>query len=134
MATLLAHIRVANGTEERFETIARELFSTSHATESALLRYEYWRATEPGSYYALLAFDDFHGFIAHQCSAHHEQASPELGQVIESIRLEWLDPVQGASPLPITATQVPAPDADPLTLKYSKVFAAQIAEWWMALR
>jgi quinol monooxygenase YgiN len=134
MATLLAHIRVVEGGEARFEAIARSLYDTSQRTETALVRYEYWRATEPRSYYALLAFDDFRGFIAHQTSPHHETASPDLGQVIESIRLEWLDPVQGASPLPVTAMQEPLPDADPLSQKYSKRFAAQIADWWLALR
>ncbi len=134
MATLLAHIRVVEGAESRFESIARELFSATHATESTVRRYEYWRAAEPRCYYTLLAFDDFRAFIEHQTSDHHESASPRIGQVVESIRLEWLDPVQGASDLAPTDGQQPLAEADELTRRYSSRFAAQIAPWWLALR
>ena len=134
MATLIAHIRVAEGAEARFEAIARGLYRTSHDTETALRRYEYWRGEQPRTYCALIACDDFRGFIAHQTSDHHEAASPELGQVIESLRIEWVDPVPGASDLPPTETQQALPDADELTQSYTEKFAAQIAPWWLALR
>ncbi|MDP9464604.1 MAG: antibiotic biosynthesis monooxygenase [Actinomycetota bacterium] len=134
MATLIAHIRVVEGQESRFESIARALFRTTHDTEPAVRRYEYWRAAQPREYYALIACDDFRGFITHQTSDHHESAAPDLGQVIESLRLEWVDPVAGASDLPPTEMQQAVPDADDLTRTYTERFAAQIAPWWLALR
>ena len=134
MATLIAHIRVVEGGEARFEELARRLFRVSHGTEPALRRYEYWRGTEPRQYYTLIACDHFHGFLAHQTSVHHESAAPDLGEVIESLRIEWVDPVAGASDLPATRMQDLASDANELTRKYSERFAAQIATWWLELR
>lgn len=134
MATILAHIRVKPGGEARFEAIARDLFRSTHDTEDDVRRYEYWRGSEPRSYYTLLAFDDFRSFIAHQTSEHHESASPALGSVIESLRLEWVDPVDGACDLPATEHQDPAPGSGELTMSYSERFAAQIAPWWDEVR
>ena len=134
MATLLAHISVRPGAEADFEAIARALYERTHADERGVLRYEYWRGSEPRSYYTLLAFDDHRAFIRHQTSDHHEAASPQLGPVIERIRLEWVDPVDGAAPLGPTEMQ-PAPDgADDLTVAYTERYAALVAEWWAPLR
>ena len=134
MATLLAHITVRSGSEREFERIASTLYERTHARETGVLRYEYWRGAQPRTYYTLLAFDDHRAFIAHQTSDHHETASPELGRVIESLRLEWLDPVAGASPLPATEMQSPADGATDLEAAYTDRFAAAIAEWWLPLR
>ncbi len=134
MATIVAHIRVKSGQEQRFEQIARTLFADTHEHETGVLRYEYWRGSEPRTYYTLLAFDDFRTFIGHQTSPHHETASPDLGAVIESLRLEWVDPIVGASPLPSTDHQDVLPDADELTKAYSRRFAAQISPWWLEQR
>ena len=99
MATLLAHIRVQPGMEARFEEIAAEMHRASHARDRGLVRYEYWRGAEPGTYYALESFDDFLGFVEHQSSDHHEDATPGFREVFADIRLEWVDPIQGSSPL-----------------------------------
>ena len=134
MATLLAHITVRSGSEVRFEEIARELYERTHADEPDVLRYEYWRGATSGTYYTLLAFDDHRAFIDHQTSDHHEEASPAIGAVVESFRLEWVDPISGASDLPPTNSQ-PAPEgADELTTRYAASYAAQVADWWLALR
>ena len=93
MATLLAHIRVRPGKEVQFERIAEELYRATHEREADVRRYEYWRGAEPSTYYALESFDDLAGFVAHQTSEHHEAARPGLGEVIEDIRLEWVDPL-----------------------------------------
>jgi heme-degrading monooxygenase HmoA len=130
MATILAHITVRPGTAEQFEAIATELHRLTHANEPDVRRYEYWRGSEPNTYYSLLSFDTFLDFIAHQTSDHHESASPRLGEVIAGIRLEWVDPVPGASSLTPTTTQPTPADADELTQKYARRFAAQVAEWW----
>ena len=130
MATILAHLKVKAGAEAQFEAIARTLYRNTHALEDGVLRYEYWRGAEPGTYYTLLSFRDFPTFIVHQTSDHHETASPQLGAVLEGLRLEWIDPVPDASPLPPTRSgSVPA-DADELSRTYAERFAAQIAAWW----
>jgi quinol monooxygenase YgiN len=129
MATILAHIQVHAGRERDFEALVRALFADSQK-EAGARHYEYWRAAEPRLYYCLLAFDDFHAFLVHQTSDHHETASPQLGELIEKMRLEWVDPVQGASTLPPTAAQ-PLPDgADELTARYHRLFAPQLQDWW----
>ena len=134
MATILAHITVRPGSESDFEAISRELYETSHESETGLLRYEYWRGSEPGSYYTLLSFTDFNAFIAHQVSDHHESASPSIGEVVAGLRLEWVDPIAGASPLPSTeSAELPA-DATELFLSYHERYAAQVAQWWGSMR
>ena len=134
MATLLAHITVRPGAESRFEEIARELYRRTHAEETAVRTYEYWRGHEPRSYYTLLSFDDHRAFIAHQTSDHHETASPAIGETVESLRLEWVDPIASASPLPATEAQDAPDGADELTLTYTDRFAAQVADWWLTQR
>lgn len=134
MATILAHITIKEGSEGRFEQLARDLYQGTHAHESGVRRYEYWRGAEPRTYYTLLSFDDFQTFIAHQTSEHHEGASPSLGEAFESLRLEWVDPVQGASDLVATEMQPAPADAAPMTKEYTDRFAAQVAEWWKAMR
>jgi quinol monooxygenase YgiN len=130
MATILAHLKVRTGAEAQFEAIARDLFRDTHALEAGVLRYEYWRGSEPGTYYTLLSFPDFASFIVHQTSDHHETASPRLGSVLEGLRLEWLDPVPDASPLPATQPGGIAADADDLSRTYAQRFAVQMASWW----
>lgn len=130
MATLLAHITVKPGREADFEGVARALYEGTHTTETGVRHYEYWRGSEPRMYYTLLSFDDHRAFIAHQTSDHHETASPQLGSLIESLRLEWVDPLPGASALSPTAMQTAPADADALTLAYTDRFAAVIADWW----
>jgi quinol monooxygenase YgiN len=130
MATLLAHIQVRKGREAEFEAIAAELYRETHAREPACLRYEYWRGAEPGRYYALLAFEDFHAFVRHQVSEHHEEASPRIGEVCESVRLEWVDPITASSPLPPTRMQPAPAGADEKTARYHQLFAAVVQAWW----
>jgi quinol monooxygenase YgiN len=133
LATILAHIQINPGMESDFETLVCDLFAGT-APETAKRHYEYWRGAEPGFYYCLLAFDDFHGFLTHQTSDHHEKASPELGKLIAKMRLEWVDPVQGASELPPTEMQGVPAGADELTTRYHKLFAATLQDWWEPLR
>jgi quinol monooxygenase YgiN len=134
MATILAHITIKAGAEARFEMIARELYAATHERESAVRRYEYWRGADPGTYYALLSFESFPDFIVHQTSDHHEKASPVLGEVIESLRLEWVDPIAGASPLVSTSPGALGPDTSERQRSYAARYAAEVAEWWHGLR
>ncbi|WP_322754218.1 MULTISPECIES: antibiotic biosynthesis monooxygenase family protein [unclassified Frankia] len=134
MATLLVHIRVRPGAEERFEQIASELHAATHSREHDVRRYEYWRGEEPGTYYTLESFDRFAGFLAHETSPHHEEARPALRDVLEAVRLEWVDPIGGASPLTPTDMPPPQPDATELERALSERLAAQVQDWWLPLR
>ena len=99
MATILAHITVRPGMAGEFEGVARTLYAATHHLEPRVRRYEYWRGADENTYYSLLSFDTFNDFLAHQTSDHHESASPQLGRMIAGLRLEWVDPIAGASPL-----------------------------------
>ena len=134
MATIIAHIRVKPGREAAFENTARAMFAASHGNETALRRYEYWRSQDESKYYCLLAFDDFLGFMAHQSSPHHEAAAAPLMDSISDLRLEWVDPVPGASPLPATHPQSVPADADALVRKYAEMIPVVVADWWAPLR
>jgi quinol monooxygenase YgiN len=134
MATILAHITVHEGREAEFEALARDLHASSHADEDHLRAYGYWRAAEPRRYYTLLAFDDYLGFLAHQTSRHHEAAGPPLRDCIESMTLEWVDPIDGASTLaPSDPQDLPA-DASPLMTKYAAMIPVHVADWWKERR
>jgi quinol monooxygenase YgiN len=134
MATILAHLTVKPGMAARFETIAAELYRLTHEHETEVRRYEYWRGSEENTYYTLLSYDTFLDFIAHQVSDHHESASPQLGEVLAGIRLEWVDPIQAASPLTPTDGQEAPADAAELVQTYARRYGAQVADWWLSLR
>jgi hypothetical protein len=134
MATILAHLKVKPGMAPRFEEIAAELYRLTHEHETDVRRYEYWRGAEENTYYTLLSFDTFLDFIAHQVSDHHESASPQLGEVLAGLRLEWVDPISDSSPLTPTDGQDAPADAPEPVRSYAERFAAQVAEWWLPLR
>ena len=134
MATLLAHITVKPGFEVRFEELARAMYEGTHGHEKDVHRYEYWRGAEPRTYYCLESFVDLNGFLDHQTSPHHEGFGPAFREVIESMRLEWVDPISGASPLVPTNNQELQPCAgEPKHEKYLR-FSQIAADWWSALR
>ena len=132
MATFLAKIKIIKGKEAEFEATAREMFEATHANEPSCRRYEYWRGAEPGSYYCLESFDDYVGFMKHQASPHHE--APDFGSMIETIELEWLDPIQGASDLVPTESQEMPEDANDLMRQYAEAMPVTMQAWWQALR
>jgi quinol monooxygenase YgiN len=134
MATLLVHIRVQAGMEARFERVVAGLYRATHDRESAVRRYEYFRGADPATYYCLLSFDDYRGFLAHQSSEHHESARPELQALTEAMRLEWIDPLQQASPLAPTDPQPLPADASPVAARYHERFDPIGEAWWDALR
>lgn len=134
MATLLAHIVLKPGCASVFETIARAMYLSSHGKEPGLIRYEYWRAQSDDHYYCLLSFGDYQGFLAHQSSPYHEEAAAPLMDLIADLRLEWLDPVPGASPLPATVPQDPPADAGEVVRRYADMFPVNTAPWWTVLR
>lgn len=134
MATFLAHITVRAGREADFERIVTDLYEATHAKEPGVRRYEYWRGAAERTYYTHASFADFLAFIEHQTSDHHESAGPPLKDVVESIRLEWIDPISSASPLVITEPQPVPDDASELARKYHERFAVEVQPWWAVQR
>ena len=134
MSTILAHIVIRAGKEDEFEALASKLHAASHADEENLRAYGYWRAAEPRHYYTLLAFDDYLGFLEHQTSEHHESAGPSLRECIESMTLEFVDPIEGASKLAPSNPQAFPADAPPLMTRYASKIPAAVADWWLDRR
>lgn len=132
MATLLAHLKVKPGMEAAFERIAAEMYLRTHADEDDVRRYEYWRGEVPGTYYCLESFPDFHSFIAHQSSDHHE--SFDFGSVLEDIRIEFVDPLGSASPLVPTEQASLPPDASELAASYYARYPDICQEWWLDVK
>jgi quinol monooxygenase YgiN len=136
VATFLAHIQIHPGREAEFERLARDIWTATHASEPQMLRYEYWRGAEPGSYYTLASFDSYSGFIAHQVSDHHVGPTSALRDVIADLRLEWLDPVAGASDHTLVPTEMAerSAEASDLAKRYAQRQPAEVQAWWTSLR
>ena len=133
MASLLAHIRIKPGKLEKWEGIMADMVKQTFATEHGVARYEYWKGQEPGFYYCLLSFEDKWAFYRHQVSDHHE--SHDFADVIADIRLEYIDPVQGAGG-GLAATQDPPlpDDADQGMTTAQRLFPLDMADWWEGRR
>lgn len=132
MATILAHIKIYDGMEAKFEETIKGLWEATHRLEPNCRRYEYWRGEKPNLYYCILSFDDFMSFMSHQTSDHHE--APDFEKLLEDIRLEWVDPIQGASELISTNPQEVPVDVDALTREYAESHAMEIQPWWQKMR
>lgn len=133
MATLLAHVTVKPGMEDHWEDLARKVFAATHANEPACRRYEYWRGSDERTYYVMLSFDDFDGFMVHQVADYHHDAG--FSECFESLRLEWVDPIQGAAPLPPSETVATRdPDKSDLWNRYVTNHSADPPAWWSRQR
>lgn len=133
MTTILAHLKLRPGMEQRFEEIGRDMVAQTTGKEPGCLRYEYWRGAEPLHYYVLLAFRDARAFYEHQASDWHEGYTPDFRECYETIRLEVLDPVQGASPLPPTAAQEMPADAPEAVKRHADTYRIARQSWWDAI-
>lgn len=135
MSSLLAHIKIAEGYEQKFEDVSRELYKKSYENEDCIIRYEYYRGREKNTYYTLLVYPSYLDFLLkHQISEHHEKAAGNYGDIIESIDLEWLDGIENAAPVGKTEMQDLPENAPDLAKEYVKSYAAEVQDWWLALR
>ena len=114
----------------------RRLYRATHEREADVRRYEYWRAPSPLRTTWVESFDDLAGFVAHQnVSEHHEAGAVLFGEVIEDIRLEWVDLLPTASPLVATATWPPRPYVTELERSCYERFAGRPTRtWWNEVR
>ncbi|MBL6687088.1 MAG: antibiotic biosynthesis monooxygenase [Pseudomonadales bacterium] len=128
MTTLLAHITIKSGQENKFEAIMKDMVAQTLSQEEGVLRYEYYKGQAANHYYCLLAFKDKWAFYRHQNSDHHE--GHDFGAVLESIRLEYLGPVQDANSLPPTV-DLPLTDAqDESMARAEKSYPIAVPDWW----
>jgi quinol monooxygenase YgiN len=135
MSSLLAHVKVLEGQEKKFEKLQKELYNQSHKNEDCIIRYEHYRGRDKNSYYTLLVYPTYLDFLLkHQISKHHEETGAKFGGVIESLDLEWLDPIEDAAPVGITEMQKVPEDASDLAKEYGDSHAAEIQDWWLKLR
>jgi hypothetical protein len=127
MSSLLAHIKIVEGQEQKFEDLSKELYKQSHANEDCIIRYEYYRGREKNSYYTLLVYPSYLDFLLkHQIS--------QYDGVIEDIDLEWLDAIEDAAPVGITEMQKVPENSSDLAKEYGVSHAAEIQDWWLKLR
>ncbi len=129
MTTILAHIEIKTGMEKKFESIMKDMVEKTLADETGVLRYEYFKGQKPNFYYCLLSFEDKWAFYQHQNSDHHE--GHDFAAVLENIELEYLDPVEGASPLPHTLDPPLTDEMSEGMKKAQKLYPSQIAGWWV---
>lgn len=136
MASFLAHIKVRPGTESDFEAVARHLHQRTHAHEHEdnVVRYEYWRGQETGTFYTLASFRDADAFIDHQVSQHHVELAPEIMGMVEEFRLEWIEPIDGLAPAPRTEPTNSVSSYDELRNSYHDRFPIHVGQWWTQLR
>ncbi len=131
MSSLLTHIRVKSEMIGRWEEIARDLVAKTRSEEPGMIRYEYWRGSEPGVYYALLSFRSYADFCVHQASDYHEGYMSEFAEMFDAISLEWIDPVQdGGAASPPTGEGVLAADAPEPLRAMAERYPAAVAGWW----
>ncbi|MFT5209106.1 MAG: quinol monooxygenase YgiN [Flavobacterium sp.] len=128
MTTILAHIQIRPGKESVFEAIMQDMVKHTFAAENGVLRYEYFKGQRSNFYYCLLSFKDKWAFYRHQNSDHHEKY--DFNEVIEEIKLEYLDPVEGASPLPHTHDPVLTDSMEDGMRRAQKMYPTQLATWW----
>ena len=134
MATCLAHIRVKDGKAAEFEELARGLYAAAIGHEPGMIRYEYWRGQEAGSYYCLESFSDgYAGFLAHETADYHEAAAEPIMALIADFSLEWIDPVVDAAPLGTSHEYTLGPDASARERLYADMFPLKLASWWLSL-
>ena len=128
MTTLLAHIKIKPSAEAQWEVAMHELVENTLASESEVIRYEYWKGQEPGRYYGLLSFTSKLAFFEHQDADYHRNQT--YGDIFEDIHLEFLDPVNNACPLPSTRNLPLPDDASPGIREWEKRTPVVIADWW----
>ena len=133
VSTLLAHVKIREGFEDHWESIARRVFTATHANENGCVRYEYWRGSQPRCYYVLLSFETFDDFMVHQVADYHHNT--DFQDCFEEFKLEWVDPIKGASPLQESDTGgAVRQDKSDIWNEYVKNHSADLPQWWVEQR
>lgn len=135
MVAIVAHLTIKAERLAEFEEIERDLAAKTKRNEKNCLLYECWRGAEPNKYYALLAFTDEAAFYEHQASEWHEKHAKALYECFDDVRLEFVDPVEGAgSGLPPTEKQSDYISSSEVVDKYRNEFPITVQQWWIERR
>jgi quinol monooxygenase YgiN len=133
VSTLLAHVKIKHGLEDHWEGIAQRVFSATHDNEEGCVRYEYWRGSEPRTYYVLLSFQSFDDFMTHQVADYHHNT--DFRDCFEDFNLEWVDPIENASPLIQSETSGETKeDRGEVWNNYVRNHSSEIPAWWLKQR
>ncbi len=133
MSTLLAHVKIKQGLEDHWEEIAKRVFAATHENEDGCVRYEYWRGSAPRTYYVLLSFQSFDDFMIHQVADYHHNT--DFRDCFEDFKLEWVDPIESASPLKQSETSgKEKADESDLWNTYVRNHSNKVPEWWINQR
>jgi len=132
MATFLCTVKIVKGKEQEFEALARHLFACTRKLEPGCSAYGFYRAKAERTYYSLAAFEDYGAFLNHQNSEYHE--APDWLALLEDVRLEWIDPIAGASEFNPTNPVELSPDASEGERKYAQEFPIIVEDWWRVMR
>ena len=100
MSSLLAHIKIAEGYEQKFEDVSRELYKKSYENEDCIIRYEYYRGREKIHIILFLFIPHILiFFLSTRLVSITNKQRGNYGDIIESIDLEWLDGIENANQL-----------------------------------
>ena len=133
VSTLLAHVKIKQGFEDHWEAIAQKVFSATHDNEVGCVRYEYWRGSKPRTYYVLLSFQSFDDFMIHQVADYHHNT--DFRDCFEDFTLEWVDPLENASPLTQSDTSgKTSVDKGEVWNNYVRNHSSETPEWWLKQR
>lgn len=105
--------------------------------ETLCTRYEIWRGSDLDTYYVMECFSDANGFFIHQASSYHIALGLAMRQldVIENMRVEWIDPAGAAHAQFPPTTDKPLPRDASVDVKREKEnFPVREAPWWLDLR
>ena len=89
-------------------------------------------AAQASSYYCLLSFRDREAFLAHQVSDHHE--GHDFAALIKSLKMEWVDPVDGAAPLAVTQPEALPANVDTAIAAAAELYPVEVQPWWLGYR
>ena len=110
----------------------KEMYRRTHAEEPGCIRYEYYRGAARGNYYCLLSFTDRLAFLKHQVSEYHEGF--DFASMIAALEMEWVDPVEDASPLRSTEADALPPGVDAAISAAAETYPVVVQDWWQAYR
>jgi len=79
---IFGRVKVRPGMSARFEELVAELIVNTES-EPLCTRYEYWRMSEPDTYFLMECFVDVNAFFAHVAAPYHHRVTRALEQCIE---------------------------------------------------
>ena len=95
MINVIVTLRIKSGSEARAEELLRELETETAENDKGCLRYQWYRAEQPGTYYLLERWSDQAAIDAHLKAAHMARLLPQIAECAEeqfaAVRLTRLE-------------------------------------------